>query len=47
MRPKGALWHSPGAVSYTHLQLMAKKLTDKNIIILLDTYVFDSSVEEK
>lgn len=28
-------------------QLMAKKLTDKNIIILLDTYVFDSSVEEK
>lgn len=28
-------------------QLMAKKLTDKNIIILLDTYVFDSSAGEK
>ena len=28
-------------------QLMAKKLTEKNIIILLDTYVFDSPSGEK
>lgn len=28
-------------------QLLAKKLTEKNVIILLDTYVFDSTPDKK